>query len=450
MTSQCWPSKSNRSSTRYWWVPMEVQSFEPNTFFLKEDVSISRAKSNAQSETKAPSNRVSTAKFISAVAGIWDYVGQPAIFHANGSLKYHDICQKDNLICYSDGQTKHKSRSANGENFCNNLTSSNSFSSSAKSNFEDLKTIKKRLLFASCNKNVSNSFICKNVQVSDSHLLVDSYGIDKVASQEVSNDLAHPYESTTREKVLTKPTSNGSDGTDDNCTIAERNSLADLSANRSEGVKTIIQANGMGQKSSYLIVRRIISEKGMLGLYRGIASNIASSAPISAIYTFTYESVKGDLLPLLPKEYHSLAHCIAGGCSSIATSFVFTPSERIKQQMQVGLQYQNCWNAMIGCLEKGGVSSLYAGWGAVLCRNIPHSIIKFYTYESLKQLVLGSAKPDASLNTLQTLVCGGLAGSTAALFTTPFDVVKTRLQTQGLDSEVGYVCFSRSHLLCVI
>lgn len=33
-------------------------------------------------------------------------------------------------------------------------------------------------------------------------------------------------------------------------------------------------------------------------------------------------------------------------------------------------------NALIGCLEKGGFSSLYAGWGAVLCRNIPHSIIK--------------------------------------------------------------------------
>lgn len=168
----------------------------------------------------------------------------------------------------------------------------------------------------------------------------------------------------------------------------------------------------------------------MTGLYRGIGSNIASSAPISAIYTFTYESVKGSLLPHFPKEHHSFAHCIAGGCASIATSFVFTPSERIKQQMQIGSHYNNCWSALVGIIGKGGFHSLYAGWGAVLCRNIPQSVIKFYTYESLKPLVLSSQNSSAQPNTLQTLVCGGLAGSTAALFTTPFDVVKTRLQTQ--------------------
>lgn len=33
-------------------------------------------------------------------------------------------------------------------------------------------------------------------------------------------------------------------------------------------------------------------------------------------------------------------------------------------------------NAMVGIIRKGGLSSLYAGWGAVLCRNVPHSIIK--------------------------------------------------------------------------
>ncbi|KAI7741555.1 hypothetical protein M8C21_006323 [Ambrosia artemisiifolia] len=193
-------------------------------------------------------------------------------------------------------------------------------------------------------------------------------------------------------------------------------------------VKTVVQSCHTDQRSISYISKSIISERGFLGLYRGIASNIASSAPISAIYTFSYESVKAALLPLFAKEYHSLAHCVAGGCASVATSFVFTPSERIKQQMQVGSHYRSCWNALLGIIGKGGFLSLYNGWGAVLCRNVPHSIIKFYTYESLKSVLLTSS--EAQPTTISTLLCGGLAGSTAALFTTPFDVVKTRLQTQ--------------------
>ncbi|KAL2503218.1 Mitochondrial substrate carrier family protein [Forsythia ovata] len=195
-------------------------------------------------------------------------------------------------------------------------------------------------------------------------------------------------------------------------------------------VKTVFQSCRIDQKPLHDICRSIISERGVMGLYRGISSNIASSAPISAVYTFTYESVKSTLVPFFPKEYQSLAHCMAGGCASIATSFIFTPSERIKQQMQVGSHYRNCWNALIEIIQKGGLSSLYTGWGAVLCRNIPHSVIKFYTYERLKQLMLPSDQSNAQPNTLVTLVCGGLAGSTAAFFTTPFDVVKTRYQTQ--------------------
>lgn len=162
-----------------------------------------------------------------------------------------------------------------------------------------------------------------------------------------------------------------------------------LSLHPIDTVKTIIQSCPAEQKSISFIGRSIVSERGMTGLYRGI-----------------------------------------GGCASIATSFVFTPSERIKQQMQIGSHYNNCWSALVGIIGKGGFHSLYAGWGAVLCRNIPQSVIKFYTYESLKPLVLSSQNSSAQPNTLQTLVCGGLAGSTAALFTTPFDVVKTRLQTQ--------------------
>ncbi|XP_024031493.1 calcium-binding mitochondrial carrier protein Aralar1 isoform X1 [Morus notabilis] len=213
-------------------------------------------------------------------------------------------------------------------------------------------------------------------------------------------------------------------------------------------IKTVVQSCRAEQKSLFYIGRSIVSDRGLTGLYRGITTNIASSAPISAIYTFTYESIKGALLPIFPKEYYSFAHCVAGGCASVATSFVFTPSEHIKQQMQVGSHYGNCWKALVGIIRKGGLRSLYAGWGAVLCRNVPHSIIKFYTYESLKQLMSSSLPSSIQPNTLQTLVCGGLAGSTAALFTTPFDVVKTRLQTQIPGSTSQYS--SVVHALCEI
>ncbi|KAI5438184.1 hypothetical protein KIW84_024069 [Lathyrus oleraceus] len=50
--------------------------------------------------------------------------------------------------------------------------------------------------------------------------------------------------------------------------------------------------------------------------------------------------------------------------------------ERIKQQMQIGSHYRNCWDALIGIIRSGGLFSLYAGWKAVLCRNIPQQQIQ--------------------------------------------------------------------------
>ncbi|XP_017609490.1 S-adenosylmethionine carrier 1, chloroplastic/mitochondrial-like [Gossypium arboreum] len=137
-----------------------------------------------------------------------------------------------------------------------------------------------------------------------------------------------------------------------------------LSLHPVDTLKTLIQSCLVDHKSMFYI--------GLTGLYRGIGSDIVSSAPISALYTFSYESVKGTLLPLFPK-YHSLAHCMSGGSVSVAISIIFTPRERIKQQVK---------KPLVGIMRKGGLSSLYTGWGAVLCRNVPHSIIEVLSFYS--------------------------------------------------------------------
>ncbi|KAF6138307.1 hypothetical protein GIB67_001457, partial [Kingdonia uniflora] len=60
--------------------------------------------------------------------------------------------------------------------------------------------------------------------------------------------------------------------------------------------------------------------------------------------------------------------------------------------------------ALVGILENGSLPSLYVGLGAVLCRTIPHFIIKFYIYERLKHLLSSSAQSNAHPSTIQ-MVC---------------------------------------------
>ncbi len=202
-------------------------------------------------------------------------------------------------------------------------------------------------------------------------------------------------------------------------------------------IKVTIQADRKVREPIAKVVSRIIRQRGVFGLYSGLSTSLASSAPISAIYTASYELVKGRLLPGLPEEKRWIAHCIAGGCASVATSFVYTPSECIKQRCQV-TGATSAFAAAKSVVRADGVLGLYKGWSAVLCRNIPQSAIKFFVFEQLMRAAGGAlASGGGSSGTLPALAIGGVAGSTAAMFTTPFDTIKTRMQTAGVVNQGG-------------
>jgi len=69
-----------------------------------------------------------------------------------------------------------------------------------------------------------------------------------------------------------------------------------------------------------------------------------------------------------------------------------------------------------------------------LMMNIPYTAIHFATYESSKTY-FGNGDEETLL---MQLGAGGIAGGLAAAATTPMDVVKTRLQLEGLGSATKY------------
>ena len=84
-----------------------------------------------------------------------------------------------------------------------------------------------------------------------------------------------------------------------------------------------------------------------------------------------------------------------------------------------------------------GILGLYKGASACLLRDVPFSAIYFPTYNHLKRDYFGES-PTHKLPIYQLLTAGAIAGMPAAYLTTPFDVIKTRLQVEARKGDASY------------
>lgn len=176
---------------------------------------------------------------------------------------------------------------------------------------------------------------------------------------------------------------------------------------------------------------------GWSGVYKGVGSVIAGSAPGAALFFVTYEGVKAHLSQRrLENDRKSTAglsaagdHMLAASLGEVAACSVRVPTEVIKQRAQAG-QFPSSWAALRHTFTAHKSvfriwAELYRGWGITVMREIPFTVIQFPLWEAMKAWRRG--QKGRRVNPGESAVFGSLSGAVAAAATTPLDVLKTRL-----------------------
>ncbi|EFC50303.1 predicted protein [Naegleria gruberi] len=173
------------------------------------------------------------------------------------------------------------------------------------------------------------------------------------------------------------------------------------------------------------------------GIYRGLSLRLFYIGPGAAITFTAYEGYKKHAEKAKQKGESiltsgALYSLIIGGLGRAVESGIKTPFNIIKQQLQVEGQLTTQFNrglvkSVKHIMETKGVGGLFVGYSVTLCRDLPFSFLYFASYEFIK-----NKSENYSIPLLKdyAAVRGAIAGSFASVCTLPFDVIKTRIQTQ--------------------
>ncbi|CAI5757163.1 unnamed protein product [Candida verbasci] len=197
--------------------------------------------------------------------------------------------------------------------------------------------------------------------------------------------------------------------------------------------------------------KKILRAEGFKGLYSGLGAQLVGVAPEKAIKLTVNDLVRKigtDEHGKITMSWEILAGMSAGACQVIFTN----PLEIVKIRLQMQGNTKNLTKSgeipikhltASQIIKQLGLKGLYKGASACLLRDVPFSAIYFPTYANLKKVMFGFDPSDQNsgkqkLSTWQLLVSGALAGAPAAFFTTPADVIKTRLQVAGKKNDIKY------------
>lgn len=209
--------------------------------------------------------------------------------------------------------------------------------------------------------------------------------------------------------------------------------------------------------------------EGVQGLFRGNGASVMRIVPYSSIHFGLYENFRRFIVKIsyqkeMPMHVSPIVDLLAGSASGATAVLITYPLDLVRTRLAYISEYetrfdrgskivgqgislqcaqkQTIRSILRGTLEKEGLRGLYHGIGPSLYGILPYSGLKFFVYQHLKQYywkylyvpievdpVTGGR---SKLPVAYMLVFGGIAGLIAQTVTYPLDVVRRRMQVEGM------------------
>ncbi|XP_012658920.1 mitochondrial basic amino acids transporter isoform X1 [Otolemur garnettii] len=198
-------------------------------------------------------------------------------------------------------------------------------------------------------------------------------------------------------------------------------------------VKVRLQVQSMDKpqyRGTLHCFQSIIKQESVLGLYKGLGSPLMGLTFINALVF----GVQGNTLRALGHD-SPLNQFLAGAAAGAIQCVICCPMELAKTRLQLqdagpARAYRGSLDCLVQTYQREGLRGVNRGMVATLLRETPSFGVYFLAYDVLTRSL--GCEPGDRLLVPKLLLAGGTAGIASWLSTYPVDVVKSRLQADGL------------------
>ncbi|CCH59240.1 hypothetical protein TBLA_0B04020 [Henningerozyma blattae CBS 6284] len=175
---------------------------------------------------------------------------------------------------------------------------------------------------------------------------------------------------------------------------------------------------------------KMIRKEGASKLYKGISSPILMEAPKRATKFATNEEFSYQYKRLFPNVGAQSIATLSGASAGICEAFVVVPFELVKIRLQDrNSVFKGPLDVLRNLIKKEGVFSIYNGLESTLWRQSVWNAGYFGSIFQIRSIL--NQYPSMEKNvTIRDLIAGMIGGTIGVLLNIPFDVVKSRIQSQ--------------------